>query len=161
MAAFLLAWNPARFQWGSLPKDIDRVQRKGFINERWSCGNRTDLPKGSEFFLIRLGPAPKGIVGRGITVSEPAEDKHWDPDKRRQKARALYVKVRFTGLSTTPVISWDELHKQPLSRFKWSIFASGVALPEVMVDELTRLWEAAKNRLSVWVGSEILRAHPD
>jgi hypothetical protein len=160
MAAFLLAWNPERFQWGSLPKDIDRVQRKGFINERWSCGNRTDLPKGSEFFLIRLGPAPKGIVGRGVTVSEPAEDKHWDPDKRRQKAKALYVKVRFTDLSESPVIPWAALQLPPLSRFKWSIFASGVALPEVVVGELDRLWTYGKTQLSTVGRPEVLARHP-
>jgi len=63
MAAFLLSWNPEKFNWDTLRKEIARVRRKGFVTERWSCGNRTDLPKGSEFFLIRLGPALKGLVG--------------------------------------------------------------------------------------------------
>ncbi len=130
MAAFLLSWNPDIFHWNTLRKQIARVRRKGFVRSRWSCGNRTYLPKGSEFFLIRLGSAQKGLVGRGVTASEPFESKHWDPEKRRHKIKALYVKVRFTDLSEAPVIPWEELQQRPLSRFKWDIVNSGVALPE-------------------------------
>ena len=140
------------------------MRRKGSVSGRWSCGNRTDLPKGSEFFLIRLGPALKGIVGRGVTASVPFEDKHWDPGKRRQKIKALYVKVRFTDLNETPVIPWEELQQLPLSRFKWSKYASGVALPEVLVAELDRRWATRKAQLEVaapaGMGSDILSSHP-
>ncbi len=144
MAAFLLSWNPEKYLWKSLRKDIVRVRRKGYLTGRWSCGNRADLPKGSEFFLVRLGPALKGLVGRGVTASLPYEDKHWDPEKRRQRIKALYVKVRFTDLNEAPVISWEELQQRPLARFKWSVFATGVALPELIVGELDRRWTAAK-----------------
>jgi hypothetical protein len=144
MAAFLLSWNPEKYHWGTLRKDIARIRRKGFVTDRWFCGNRTDLPKGSEFFLIRLGPALKGLVGRGVTASAPYEDKHWDPEKRRKKIKALYVKVRFTDLNETPIIPWEELQQLPLSRFKWNIYASGVAIPELIVEELDRRWMARK-----------------
>jgi len=164
MAAFLLSWNPAKYPWDDLRKNIERVRRKGFVSGRWSCGNRTDLPKGSEFFLIRLGPALKGIVGRGATASGPFEDKHWDPEKRRQKIKALYVKVRFTDLNETPIIPWEELQQLPLSRFKWSVYASGVALPEVIVEELDRRWMARKTQREVatpaGTGLDILSSHP-
>lgn len=147
MTAFLLAWNPVRFPWDTLRKDIERVRRKGFVLRRWSCGNRTDLPKGSEVFLIRLGPALKGLVGRGVTASEPYEDTHWDPEKRRRKVQALYLDVRFTDLRESPVIAWEDLQQAPLSRFKWSIFASGVVLPPAIVDELDRRWLDATGRM--------------
>jgi hypothetical protein len=164
MAAFLLSWNPARYPWDDLRKNIERVRRKGFVSARWSCGNRTDLPKGSEFFLIRLGPVLKGIVGRGVTASDPFQDKHWDPENRRQKTKALYVKVRFTDLNETPIIPWEELQQLPLSRFKWSIYTSGVALPEVIADELERRWMARKTQhdLAAPIGSglDILSSHP-
>jgi len=163
MAAFLLSWNPEKFHWDTLRKEIARVQRKGFVTARWSCGNRTDLPKGSEFFLIRLGPALKGLVGRGVTTSEPFEDKHWDPEKRRQKMTAQYVKVRFTDLSEAPVIPWTELQQRPLSRFKWSTFTSGVAIPELTAEELDRRWQAARARRALATGragADIMSSHP-
>jgi hypothetical protein len=144
MAAFLLAWNPERFNWSTLRKDIARIQRKGFVTERWSCGNRTYLPKGSDIYLIRLGAALKGIVGRGVATSGPFEGEHWDLEKRRQKIKALYVKVRFTDLRESPIIPWEELQERPLSRFKWSIFASGVVLPDPIAEELDRRWEAPR-----------------
>ena len=163
MAAFLLSWIPDKFHWNTLRKQIARVRRKGFVRSRWSCGNRTYLPKGSEFFLIQLGPAPKGLVGRGVTASEPFESKHWDPEKRRQKLKALYVKVRFTDLSEIPVIPWEELQQRPLSRFKWDIVNSGVALPEPTAEELNRRWEAARARRTttpVGEAAKILSSHP-
>jgi hypothetical protein len=149
MAAFLLSWNPEKYHWDTLRKDIARIRRKGFVTDRWFCGNRTDLPKGSEFFLIRLGPALKGLVGRGVTASAPYEDKHWDPEKRRKKIKALYVKVRFTDLNETPIIPWEELQQLPLSRLKWSSYASGEAIPELIVEELDRRWVARKTEREV------------
>lgn len=164
MAAFLLSWNPEKFNWRTFQKRVARVRRKGVVTERWSCGNRAYLPKGSEIFLIRLGPVLKGLVGRGVTTSEPFEQKHWDPEKRRQNIKALYVKVRFTDLSEAPVIPWEELQQPPLSRFKWNILTSGVALPEPTAEELDRRWQAAKARLAMApaVGPDpaILLSHP-
>jgi hypothetical protein len=164
MAAFLFSWNPAKYPWDDLRKNIERVRRKGFVSGRWSCGNRADLPKGSEFFLIRLGPALKGIVGRGVTASDPFKDKHGDPEKRRQKIKALYVKTRFTDLNETPIIPWQELQQLPLSRFKWSIYASGVALPEMVAEELDRRWMARKTHHEVTAtagtGLDNLLSHP-
>jgi len=164
MGAFLLSWNPAKYPWDDLRKNIERVRRKGFVSGRWSCGNRTDLPKGSEFFLIRLGPALKGIVGRGVTASDPFEDKHWDSEKRRQKIKALYVKVRFTDLNETPIIPWEELQQLPLSRFKWSGYVSGVALPEVIVEALDRRWMVRETKRELaapfGTGVDILSSHP-
>jgi hypothetical protein len=141
MASYLLAWNPEKFDWRALRKNIEHVGRRGYVTERWSCGNRTDFPSGSEVFLIRLGSALKGIVGRGVTVSDSLEDEHWDPEKRRKGIKARYVRVRFTELSESPIVVWSELQQPPLSRFKWSVMASGVILPEVIADELHRRWE--------------------
>ncbi len=152
MAAFLLSWNPEKYPWKSLRRDIVRVRRRGFIAAQWSCGNRTDLPRGSEFFLVRLGPALKGLVGRGVTASEPYADKHWDPAKRRKRIKTQYVKVRFTDLNEAPVIPWEELQQRPLSRVKWSSFTSSAALPAVIVEELERRWSAVEE------GADCLRS---
>ena len=100
-----------------------------------------------------------------MTASDPFEDKHWDSEKRRQKIKALYVKVRFTDLNETPVIPWEELQQLPLSRFKWSIYASGVAaLPEVIVEEFDRRWMARKTQRAAaapaGMGPDILSSHP-
>lgn len=160
---FLLSWNPEAYHWEELQKHIARVQRNGFATGRWSCGNRTNLPKGSQFFHVRLGAGPKGIFGRGVTASEPYRDTHWDLEKRRQRIKALYVDVRFTDLRRTPVIPWDDLQQPPLSQFHWSIYASGVALPDVIGEELNRRWELATNpptSLPVAAGQNELSSHP-
>jgi hypothetical protein len=86
-----------------------------------------------------------------------------DPGKGRQK-KPLHVKVRFTALNETPVIPWEELQLLPLSRFKWSINASGAALPEVIGEELDRRWKAreTQHEMAAPTGPEIdiLSLHP-
>lgn len=62
---FLITWHPKRWRWTDLPRAIDDVATAGVAHDRWSVGNRTDLPQGSRVFLMRLGEPPKGIVGSG------------------------------------------------------------------------------------------------
>jgi hypothetical protein len=146
--AFLLAWNPERFKWDSLQADIARIQKKGFVSMRWSCGNRKVLPKGSEVFLIRLGSEPKGIIGRGIAVSNAVESTHWEAEKRRKKIKGWNVDVHITELSERPIVAWEVLQTPPLSSFGWSIQASGIGLSKDIVGALHSHWAAGVNRTS-------------
>jgi hypothetical protein len=147
-AAFLLAWNPERFKWNALQEDIAQIQKRGFVTLQWSCGNRKDLPEGSEIFLIRLGSEPKGIIGRGIAASKAIEGTHWEADKRRKKIKGWNVDVRITELSEKPIIAWEVLQTPPLSRFRWSIQASGIRLPEAIVQAMHSSWAAGVNGIT-------------
>ena len=123
-----------------LTKLVLKVARTGSANGSWSCGNRKDLPIGSRFFLIRLGQEPKGIVGSGRTKSEPESESHWDPSLRRQGKKALYVELIFDFLSKEPLITWEELQESPYSKVSWGIQASGMLLPDAVVEALELLW---------------------
>lgn len=142
MATFLFAWNPKKWEWSEdqLRQQILRVATTGSAEDRWSCGNRRDLPAGSRFFLIRLGTEPKGIVGSGQTESEPELRPHWNAALARLGKEALYVDLRFDFLSKEPPIPWDELQEPPYSDVSWGIQASGVLLSERVSDGLEQLW---------------------
>lgn len=142
MATFLFAWNPNKWKWDEdqLRQQILRVATTGSAEDRWSCGNRRDLPGGSRFFLVRLGTEPKGIVGSGQTRTEPLLRPHWDVALARMGKEALYVDLRFDFLSKEPLIAWDELQEAPYSAVSWGIRASGVRLPERVSEAVELLW---------------------
>ena len=119
---------------------ILQVAATGFAQDSWSCGNRKDLPIRSRFFLIRLGQEPRGIVGSGETLTEPAFGPHWDPKLKRQGKKALYVELKFDFLSKEPLVTRDELQEPPYSGISWGIQASGVLLPATVADALEQLW---------------------
>lgn len=142
MSTFLLAWNPNKWQWKEeeFTAKILEVHASGHADDSWSCGNRQELAVGSRFFLIRLGKAPRGIVGSGMTTSEPALGPHWDATQRRRGRQALFVGIRFDFLSKQPLVSWEELQGSPFSGSHWGIRASGVALPDDVAVAVEQLW---------------------
>lgn len=143
MATFLFAWNPKKWEWkeGELTKQVLKIAATGSAEDRWSCGNRKELPVGSRYFLIRLGKEPKGIVGSGQTTSKPELGVHWDAVLKRQGKEALYVDLKFDFLSKEPLITWDELQEPCYSKVSWGIQASGVLIPETVANELETLWQ--------------------
>ena len=95
METYLFAWNPVRWEWEGLAEDLARLAKSGHLDGRWSCAHRKRLAIGSKVFLIKLGPRkPTGIMGVGVTRSEPFEEEHYADPKRR----AMYVDIRWTDL---------------------------------------------------------------
>jgi 5-methylcytosine-specific restriction enzyme A len=143
MATFLFAWNPKKWDWkeADLTEMILKVAARGVVDDSWSCGNRKNLSPGSRFFLIRLGKEPRGIVGSGLTISEPAFARHWDPEFAGRGKKALYVDLKFDFLSKEPLVSWEELLEPPFSGMSWGIQASGVLLPDSVAHGLEALWK--------------------
>ncbi|HEV2223677.1 MAG TPA: hypothetical protein VGR84_11805 [Candidatus Acidoferrales bacterium] len=124
MATYLFVWNPKRWhQWNDLDQEIEQVGITGRADSRWSTGNRKDLPIGSRFFLIRLGTEPKGIMGSGVTSSEPYSGPHWDPS--RPTEQASYVDLWFDFLSRDVLVT--------LSDFKSPHFRPSIGLRSPLV----------------------------
>jgi len=74
-----------------LQKESRRVAAGTDKFQRWSTGNRRNIPIGSRVYLVRLGREPKGIIASGWTASEVYPDKHWDRAKRDAGEEAYYV----------------------------------------------------------------------
>jgi|SRR5579875_100045 len=139
MATYLFVWNPKRWhEWNDLDQEIEQVGITGWADSRWSTGNRTNLPTGSRFFLIRLGIEPKGIMGSGVTSSEPYSERHWDPRRGTEEAR--YVDLRFDFLSRDVLVPWSELQRPPFSSFHWAAQSSGLTIPGKVAEALEEIW---------------------
>lgn len=143
MGTILLAWNPNRWYWDNIKEEAALLARQGFLNERWSCGTRKNIPLGTRFFLIRLGEEPKGIIASGFTKSLPLRDQHFVlPDKY-----AWYVDISFDVLSEHPIIARSRLAEPPFSGFHWNTQMSGIDIPDSIAGPLENEWL----RLTHWV----------
>jgi len=139
---YLFAFNPAIWNWPELPADVRRLARRGHLDATWSCGRHRNIEPGSRAFLVRLGVAPKGILGSGVTLTVPETRLHWR--KERAAAGHTYNRttLRLEHLFELPLITFDELTVPPFRRFRWGVRSSGTYLPETIADALEDLWES-------------------
>ena len=92
MPTFLLTWNPNESSVSEIAREWQRLRSGGKPREAdWSCGVNKSIEPGARVFLHRQRREPRGIVASGITVSGSYQGRHWDPDKRRQGKKAIYV----------------------------------------------------------------------
>jgi len=140
MATHLFAFNPKLWNWPSLADDIRTLARRGHFDTEWSCGRFRAIEPGSRAFMVRLGVAPKGLIGSGVVMTAPAERDHWIESKRAAGALARSVVLRLDKLFEMPLITFDELDVPPWRRFRWGIRASGTRLPSALADALEPWW---------------------
>jgi 5-methylcytosine-specific restriction protein A len=72
MSTHLFAFNPKLWNWPSLADDIRTLARRGHFDTEWSCGRFRAIEPGSRAFMVRLGVAPKGLIGSGVVMTAPA-----------------------------------------------------------------------------------------
>ena len=142
MATYLFAWNPAIWNWPELAGDIRKLARRGHFDTDWSCGRHRNIEPGSRAFLVRLGVAPKGIFGSGVSLTAPLTRPHWIEEKAAAGISTNYTTLRLETLFDSPPITFDELSVPPFRRFRWGVRSSGTHLPETIADALEDLWEA-------------------
>jgi 5-methylcytosine-specific restriction enzyme A len=51
MSAFLLTWNPNRWNWTSIDESINELSETGKFVGRWSCGNTKRIQVGDRIFI--------------------------------------------------------------------------------------------------------------
>ena len=141
MATYLFAWNPVYWDWPELPDEVRRLKRRGHVDIGWASGRTRSIEPGSRAFMVRLGVAPKGIIGSGFTLTAPSPGRHWIDSKVRAGVPALHLKLRLETLSTMPIVTFDDLARPPFSRFRWGVRASGTRVPSTLADALEDLWE--------------------
>jgi 5-methylcytosine-specific restriction enzyme A len=141
VSTYLFAWNPALWGWPELPERIRRLRRRGYLDIEWASGRTRAIEPGSRAFVVRLGVAPKGLIGAGVTLTAPKQGEHWIEEKAARGIPALYLKLRLETLSETPVVTFEDLARPPYSRFRWGVRSSGTRLPSSLADQLELLWE--------------------
>ena len=143
MTTLLLTWNPNRFPWSDLPKNIKEIHDKGFYVGTWSCLAHKKVKSGDRVFLMRQGEEPKGIVASGFIAGRPYCRSHWAKTEKKTGKKAWYVDVKWDVLlnpMSEKILSRAELKRGILKRMNWDVLGSGKTIPDVVSRELESRW---------------------
>jgi 5-methylcytosine-specific restriction protein A len=136
---YLLTWNPDVWKWESLGDDAAVVRASG-MEDRWSCANRR-VEIGDTLYLMRLGRAPRGIIGAGEALTPTYTAPHWDESKGNRPRR--YVDLRWSALldpSTEPILPFDWL-RDHFPGMMWASRMSGIKIPDAIAAALAVEWQ--------------------
>jgi 5-methylcytosine-specific restriction protein A len=134
---FLFAWNPVKYEWPEIAKQIEALHRGERVKEHWSCATKKIKP-GDRAFVSIVGIEPKGIFASGRVVSEL-----FIGENHRGKM-ANRVMIEFDVLldpSKEPILTLDILNIGPLEKQVWTPQASGISIKPELVEELEALWQ--------------------
>ncbi len=144
MATYLLTWNKVLTPWKRLQKDIQEIEKYGYLSDSWSCGVTKKIVQGDRVFLIKLGKEPpRGIMASGVVTSEKVSPgPHWNPAARKKGKSALYIDVDFDTILDPHkgIFPRERLNSGIYSRMNWEPRASGRTIPEDIAEQLERDW---------------------
>ena len=143
MSTYLIKWNPNKWNWKMLVHDVEQVCCKGFIDDRWSCGNTKRISRGDRVFLMKTGVAPRGIMASGIVTEGSHMATHWDPS--RPNDTALCIGVRFDALldpERDGILAVEQLQTKYLAVYRWHLQSGGITIPPPAAAELEVAWSA-------------------
>tara|TARA_B110000114_G_scaffold184604_1_gene228750 strand:+ start:102 stop:911 length:810 start_codon:yes stop_codon:yes gene_type:complete len=141
MNTFLFAWNPNRWDWEDLQESIEHLEKVGYVERRWSCGNSKSIRKGDRVFLIRLGNEPRGIMGSGYAKSSYYVAPHWDGTENKT---TNYIDIEFDILINPKENklfdkeSLESIDKNNLQQ--WFPQQSGISIKEEVLESLESNW---------------------
>lgn len=140
MATYLFLWNPKKWEWKDIQKQVKDVSTGKKVKEPWSTGNRKNgLNDGDRFLLMKLGEEPKGIIACG-TINNFRYRRHWDNQKANLGKELPNVDLNFEILSAQPLIEQDELEKRFASEVpSWTPNASGIVIPDNVADNIFKI----------------------
>tara|TARA_R110001599_G_scaffold263053_1_gene463642 strand:- start:1462 stop:4086 length:2625 start_codon:yes stop_codon:yes gene_type:complete len=141
--SWLFTWNPVKWNWESLPSDINKVQDGKTVVLGWNCAN-SNVKSGDRAWLMRLGTPPKGIFAVGNIIKEPYEAEHYDPKLADQGKTCNYVDIEFTQIFDVfkdPFVTQDDLNKVIIDNQTWSPQSSGIEIKKRSAGLLEKLWD--------------------
>lgn len=144
MRTFILEWNPAVSDY----KDEDFRKDIGFLEFgyfNWNVWEHEEARSGDNFYLVRCGVPPTGIVMKGFFTSAPYRGEDWPRGGRK----VYYIDMRPTfmvspdhprGILSTGVL------EEAMPEFEWNGGHSGRQLPEAYRGILDGLWGSYESR---------------
>ena len=137
MKAYLFGWNPIKFAWEDIDKDIKHIAATGKFEDNWSVVSHKTIQPGDRAYIVRVGVEPKGIFASGIIVSDPyvafSKGRHY-----YRVTIALYI---LLNPDKEPVLTLDILKTGNLATQTWTPQASGISIRPELVDELEGVWQ--------------------
>ena len=136
---YLFVWNPDKWKWTTLEKNIEELQNSGKTTERWSCRSYKTIKRGDRAFIARVGSKPRGIFAAGYVASEPFLSPHWSGEDK-DVFRVLIDFEVLLNSDKEPILTTDILKVGNLSQQQWTPQSSGISVKPELVYELEAVW---------------------
>jgi hypothetical protein len=137
MKAYLFGWNPLKFAWEDLDKDIRKLKLTGKLTDNWSVASHKTIKPGDRAYIVRLGLEPKGIFASGYIASEP----YLASRKGRIYHRIDIALDVLLNPDEERILGFDILKTGDLALQTWAPQASGISIKPQLVDELEGVWQ--------------------
>ena len=141
MVSWLLTWNPDKFNWDNYDEECEEASEKSPILDSWSCWSKK-TQAGDEFYLIKLGKPPRGIIAHGIIIGDRFEADHWDYDRAEKTTNYVDVECYTILNYKTQAILDVSVLDEKLPQQYWHPQASGTRIKDEVVPVLRELWAA-------------------
>ena len=135
---FILEWRPAisSYKMEQFCEEMKHFDDNWF---NWSIWEWKDLREGDEFYMIKCGEAPTGVVMHGVFSSDAYQGEDWSGKGREtyyadMKPDAMIHPLRCRLIST-------ESLAEAMPDFKWNGGHSGRVLPPEYSAKLKQMWK--------------------
>jgi hypothetical protein len=140
---YLLTWNPSKWNFeGGYFSFLQQVKNGKKPVIEWTV-NSSSIQKGDELYLMRLGEEPRGIIAKGVSLSEVHLALHYDPDRAKTGEKTKHITVQFVSAvdySTDRFLSWEFLNIHFPAQM-WTPQGSGIEIKSEYVSALYDAWE--------------------
>lgn len=139
MSVYLFSWNPIKWPWPALEKDIQRVRKGNKLLDKWSCASHRTIQPGDRAFFVRVAQDPKGIFASGYIVSNAFRE----PKNEVDNKLVYRVNVVYDVLidpCREPILTLDLLELSDLRRQQWTPQSAGISIRPELVEELEAVW---------------------
>ena len=138
-AAYLLTWNPAKFDWDE--KEIASLSRRSAdgktLRFEWSSGKSLRPAKGDRVFLTKLGRAGRGIFASG-TLTRDAYEGESDYGCSVRARWDVFLDPRDAANLLDPASTGVALFRKQM----WAPQMSGTSIHDDVAVELEQAWTA-------------------
>ncbi len=138
MAVWLFTWNPDKYEWDNYEEECEG-RSEDYPTVTWSCWSKK-TQVGDEFYLIKLGKPPRGIIAHGLITEDRFAGEDWDYDRASNTVN--YVKgiwdilLNYKTQEILDVSVLDEMCPQQY----WHPQVSGTRIKDEVLPTLRELW---------------------
>ncbi|MBL8099922.1 MAG: HNH endonuclease [Anaerolineales bacterium] len=142
MKTYLLTWNPKKWTWEHLEKNIAEIQHFGFSEFTWTTGVTKKIKDGDRVFVMGVGEVPKkGIVASGWATSDVKT-------RKRDGKNIVYIDGYFDTIRRSNEVFPIEnlVNNEKYKKVYWTPQASGINIIDEVAKELEKDWAKFLNQ---------------
>lgn len=139
MATWLLTWNPNRWEWDRYEEECEKASKDYPLPFTWSCHSKK-VKAGDEFYLMKLGKPPRGIIAHGTVTEDIFEAEHWNANRTEETITYLDGECdTLLNYKTQGILDVSVLDER-LPQQYWHPQSSGIRIKDEVLPALHELW---------------------